>query len=160
MGYLLRGGFPHSEIPGSKFTRNSPGLIAACDVLLRLLVPRHPPNALLRLILILSVWRVRRQRQNGIASARRNKPSDEKDIEACNLSSHDKRTCTQSLAFTFAFLTLTKMTAAKAGRFQSHRDETETHSFDSAVPAVGATLVELIGLEPTTSCLQSTRSTN
>ena len=46
----LRVGFPHSEIPGSKFARNSPGLIATCYVLHRLLVPRHPPNALQRLI--------------------------------------------------------------------------------------------------------------
>ena len=48
-GYPYRGGFPHSEIPGSKFARNSPGLIAACYVLHRLSMPRHPPNALLSL---------------------------------------------------------------------------------------------------------------
>ena len=40
-------GFPHSEIPGSKPIRSSPGLIATYYVLLRLLMPRHPPNALL-----------------------------------------------------------------------------------------------------------------
>ena len=39
-------GFPHSEIHGSKLTRSSPWLIAACHVLHRLLAPRHPPNAL------------------------------------------------------------------------------------------------------------------
>ena len=39
-------GFPHSEIHGSKLTRSSPWLIAACHVLHRLSVPRHPPNAL------------------------------------------------------------------------------------------------------------------
>jgi hypothetical protein len=39
-------GFPHSEISGSKFVRNSPELIAAYHVLHRLSVPRHPPNAL------------------------------------------------------------------------------------------------------------------
>ena len=44
--YSLRSGFPHSEIHGSKFARNSPRLFAACYVLHRLLVPRHPPNAL------------------------------------------------------------------------------------------------------------------
>ena len=37
---------PHSEIPGSTIARISPGLIAACYVLHRLSVPRHPPNAL------------------------------------------------------------------------------------------------------------------
>ena len=39
-------GFPHSEIPGSKPACGSPGLIAACHVLHRLLAPRHPPYAL------------------------------------------------------------------------------------------------------------------
>ena len=45
-GYPLRGGLPHSEIPGSTIARISPGLIAACHVLHRLSVPRHPPDAL------------------------------------------------------------------------------------------------------------------
>src|SRR6476620_9267726 len=40
------GGFPHSEIVGSKLAHSSPTLIAACHVLHRLYVPRHPPNAL------------------------------------------------------------------------------------------------------------------
>src|SRR6201992_1167086 len=43
-------GFPHSEIPGSKLACSSPGLIAACYVLHRLLAPRHPPYALSSLI--------------------------------------------------------------------------------------------------------------
>ena len=37
---------PHSEIHGSKLIRSSPQLIAAYHVLLRLCMPRHPPNAL------------------------------------------------------------------------------------------------------------------
>ena len=41
--------FPHSEISGSRDICSSPELIAACHVLLRLQVPRHPPNALFRL---------------------------------------------------------------------------------------------------------------
>ena len=45
----MSGGLPHSEIPGSAFVRNSPGLIAAYHVLHRLLSPRHPPNALFAL---------------------------------------------------------------------------------------------------------------
>ena len=40
---------PHSEIPGSKPARGSPGLNAACHVLHRLSTPRHPPGALLTL---------------------------------------------------------------------------------------------------------------
>ncbi len=42
-------GFPHSEIPGSMPARGSPGLIAASHVLHRLLVPRHPSCARIRL---------------------------------------------------------------------------------------------------------------
>ena len=44
--YLKRGGFPHSEIHGSKLIRSSPWLIAAYHVLHRLCAPRHPLNAL------------------------------------------------------------------------------------------------------------------
>jgi hypothetical protein len=39
-------GLPHSEICGSKVAHTSPQLIAACHVLHRLCMPRHPPNAL------------------------------------------------------------------------------------------------------------------
>ena len=39
-------GFPHSEICGSMLMCSSPQLIAACHVLLRLLMPRHSPCAL------------------------------------------------------------------------------------------------------------------
>ena len=40
------GGFPHSEIVGSKIAHISPTLIAACHVLHRLYMPRHPRIAL------------------------------------------------------------------------------------------------------------------
>ena len=40
-------GFPHSDIPGSMDMCSSPGLFAACHVLHRLSVPRHPPCALI-----------------------------------------------------------------------------------------------------------------
>ena len=46
------GGFPHSEIHGSKLILSSPWLIAEYHVFHRLLLPRHPPNALLALDLI------------------------------------------------------------------------------------------------------------
>ena len=42
-------GFPHSDIRGSMDICSSPQLFAAYHVFLRLLVPRHPPCALLRL---------------------------------------------------------------------------------------------------------------
>ncbi len=55
-GYLLitAGGFPHSDICGSPDICSSPQLFAACHVLLRLPVPRHPPCALLRLTFLVN----------------------------------------------------------------------------------------------------------
>ena len=50
---VLPAGFPHSEISGSKAICASPKLIAAYHVFLRLLVPRHPPCALIRLTFVL-----------------------------------------------------------------------------------------------------------
>ena len=55
------GGLPHSEIFGSKPIPGSPKLIAGYHVLHRLLLPRHPPNALLALDPI--------QRRTGLACA-------------------------------------------------------------------------------------------
>ena len=47
-------GFPHSEICGSKLICSSPQLIAACHVLLRLLMPRHSPCALSSLTFVVA----------------------------------------------------------------------------------------------------------
>ena len=44
--------FPHSDISGSMDICSSPKLFAAYHVFHRLLVPRHPPCALLRLTLL------------------------------------------------------------------------------------------------------------
>ena len=43
---MTPGGFPHSEISGSKLVCSCPKLIAAYHVLHRLLAPRHSPHAL------------------------------------------------------------------------------------------------------------------
>ena len=48
----MSGGFPHSDIHGSKPIPGSPWLNAGYHVLHRLLLPRHPPNALFALNLI------------------------------------------------------------------------------------------------------------
>ena len=50
---LFSAGFPHSDICGSMSACDSPQLFAAGRVLLRRLVPWHPPCALLRLISLL-----------------------------------------------------------------------------------------------------------
>ena len=51
MAGVLPAGFPHSDICGSRLICSSPQLFAAYHVFLRLLVPRHPPCALICLIL-------------------------------------------------------------------------------------------------------------
>ena len=48
-------GFPHSDISGSMDICSSPKLFAAYHVFHRLLVPRHPPCALLRLTSVTSL---------------------------------------------------------------------------------------------------------
>ena len=53
--YLQYGGLPHSEIFGSKCVCHSPKLIAAYHVLLRLQKPRHPPYALILLIVLIDL---------------------------------------------------------------------------------------------------------
>ena len=51
MTEVFSAGFPHSDISGSMDICYSPKLFAAYHVFHRLLVPRHPPCALLRLTL-------------------------------------------------------------------------------------------------------------
>ena len=46
---IIACGFPHSDICGSMDMCSSPQLFAAYHVLLRLPVPRHPPDALVNL---------------------------------------------------------------------------------------------------------------
>ena len=48
--------FPHSEICGLTVVCTFPQLIAACHVLRRLLVPRHPPYALIYLTILLAIF--------------------------------------------------------------------------------------------------------
>ena len=69
----MRGGFPHSETPGSKPARGSPGLVAACRVLHRLSAPRHPPGALL------SLAPPRRPRRRGRAPRPLTMPTNDKN---------------------------------------------------------------------------------
>ena len=53
--WLLRAGFPHSDIFGLSLVFSSPKLFAEYHVLHRLLLPRHPPYALFSLDHITSV---------------------------------------------------------------------------------------------------------
>ncbi len=109
--YHIHGGFPHSEICGSKDIDTSPQLIAVYHVLHRLSMPRHPLNALIRLIYT--------------------------HINFLNV-------------FTLIYI-LIKRTSLK----KIKQDTALRVVFKNA-----ALLVEMVGIEPTTSCLQSTRSPN
>ena len=52
---ITAAGFPHSDIRGSKLAYSSPRLFAVNHVLLRLLVPRHSPYALVSLIVLVRI---------------------------------------------------------------------------------------------------------
>ena len=79
---VIEGGFPHSEIRGSKLVRSSPRLIAAYHVLHRLSAPRHPPNALKTLdrshYRYPSQGSVIRDRQSGMPTTNLRNPSLDK----------------------------------------------------------------------------------
>jgi hypothetical protein len=154
-----KGGFPHSEIFGSQGARASPKLIAACHVLHRLSTPRHPSEALMRLIVLskthawgsVFAWPAVRRTGQAPTHALRflslqtmmssrihpgaSYPPGEAEGGRIDPSIHDVR---------FA------AGGSKAG--------TETCS--SAIALADCLMVESDGIEPTTSCLQSTRSTN
>ena len=54
--FPLLGVFPHSDICGSRLICSSPQLFAACHVLLRRLMPRHPPYALLCFVSVILLY--------------------------------------------------------------------------------------------------------
>ncbi len=150
-GYPLRGGLPHSEIPGSTIARISPGLFAACHVLHRLSVPRHPPDALDSRLSATPNGKDHRDATNsplrrhyGIRAAR-----------PCGLAGADTASVTQFASSQFSInkrhrrsidLPVTK--SVPLPRFPVIRSR-------GARPR---RLVEVNGLEPMTSCLQSRRS--
>jgi hypothetical protein len=68
----VQGGLPHSETPGSPIARISPGLFAACHVLPRLSVPRHPPDALL--LRLIAFHAARAQGQNPVPASAGTEP--------------------------------------------------------------------------------------
>jgi hypothetical protein len=163
-------GFPHSEISGSKFVRNSPELIAAYHVLHRLSVPRHPPNALKTLD--------RSHHQCSPPAAPQEQPVDHTTDKTILLRIHPMPArCTprdpapspprrdgrnpahnrMNVLFTMS----NNPQAGHDGATPSPRHRRGTSKSDRRRPPTthGRTrMVEPDGIEPTTSCLQSTRS--
>jgi hypothetical protein len=156
-------GFPHSEIPGSKPVRGSPRLIAAYYVLHRLHAPRHPLDALKALDR--SHYQCPQLQPAllyaGSLSSGRTIAASE--IDAAIFDRSDQKTkihvhCCLSPGCGSNKQQGISLRCRRSGRGSSrgraHPKPALWRRFRRKV------LVEPIGIEPTTSCLQSTRSPN
>ncbi len=152
-GYPLPGGLPHSEIPGSPIARISPGLFAACHVLHRLSVPRHPPDALLFAL-------DPRRNQRLTHGFRRTKPPRTGARPTRTAASHEDTSSDTSSAPCF------RRDKRRARPPRSH-DKLSLHPSintaarvapDGVFRLLQTPVVEVNGFEPMTSCLQSRRS--
>jgi hypothetical protein len=143
-------GFPIRTSPAQRSVGNSPELFAATHVLLRLLAPRHPPHALSSLLTLISRKPAsRRILQN---SRPRSRPQlFAADPEECIRLSHP-------LPARLASRLSSPSTGESNFSQQKLNSTLRMHlSKNASNPLVGI-LVELIGIEPTTSSLQSWRS--
>ena len=164
-GYRLRGGLPHSEIPGSTIARISPGLFAACHVLHRLSVPRHPPDALMLRLSATPSGKERHQiRQStkiivwkspqSMRFAGRFGPCFAKTGRAAFARANaGPPSVTSQLAI--HNVTSINTRPREDGKPLSRRSMPRLPRSLPQAPEV-----EVIGIEPTTSCLQSRRSPN
>jgi hypothetical protein len=160
----LSGGLPHSEIPGSQSARLSPGLFAACHVLHRLSVPRHPPDALLTLDPAKPV------------TPRDKPPNATRSLLEDTLPHWAD--CDGTLGRQLSAVGLERQ-GSRPGQhnFSLHPDKEQGRGIDAGCRAIRlfsivlprrlaessqptASLVEVNGIEPMTSCLQSRRSPN
>ena len=150
----LSGGFPHSDIHGSKPIPGSPWLNAGYHVLHRLLLPRHPPNALFALDLIQKEQGSLRQMLSTFP------PRSWFVIAACLVSVLDldnvacpcgRHPPTRECHNIDCCISLNDVKCVRLDD-QTHRDALDDQTEEE--------LVEPDGVEPTTSCLQSRRSTN
>ena len=148
-------GLPHSEIPGSKRACRSPRLIAACCVLHRLSVPRHPPSTLSNLtIKCLDLMRSAVESYGFIMHLFIYNP----------YSIVNERIWSRRPALPFNLIRL-KLTAGLAiPLFLVLLRTWGNGPLKTAISAQPSDhrdgLVELIGIEPTTPCLQSRCSPN
>ena len=154
-----KGGFPHSEITGSKGASASPVLIAACHVLHRLSTPRHPSEALQRLIVSQQnscvVYSTRLERCRGTTP------------DFCQTMSSSRTEAFKLRGAGYVLPSRFQCRSASADRQSLMRSASlggVRHRFQSGAsghsPLAARRVVEPDGVEPTTSCLQSRRSTN
>ena len=166
--YRRSGGLPHSEIHGSKPARGSPWLIATCCVLHRLSVPRHPPDALQTLDLNIT----NAPRAGESPQGTNHQPA--RIRQRCIIMTQPtvspllrRRPCRVILGHLFSSHVKDPIPASADTCFLSHRISRRLalakrlcrviEGHRSSLPFL---LVEADGIEPTTSCLQSTRSPN
>ena len=166
----LTGGFPHSEIRGSKIALISPRLIAECHVLHRLSTPRHPPNALLALV------RSENRRMQGKTPPGKSRKSSATPRRRSALHMMRSQPAPRSgspghcpgntraggtghgqLYYLIYDVSEPdrRATAAPAG---NAKIRSLTNTASPVTSARAPEMVEPIGFEPTTSCLQSRRS--
>jgi hypothetical protein len=165
--YRRSGGLPHSEIHGSTPARGSPWLIATCCVLHRLAVPRHPPDALHTLVLgaypkgkspYLRMRHAQEKARKGPTPARTHPAKMHRHDPTSSLLLRGdgpvgSSSVTHSLHMSKIPYPPQRISAFSLFGYQSCR-VTVGHC-----PSLFL-LVEADGIEPTTSCLQSTRSPN
>ena len=167
--YRRSGGLPHSEIHGSKPARGSPWLIATCCVLHRLSVPRHPPDALQTLDLIGAYSTSKSPPTNAPRAGESPQgPTTSPQPHPAKMHHMTQPTATPTLE-------ATALSGHPRSQSSSHVKDPIPASADICVLSRGyltagsskvtirhcpLPLVEADGIEPTTSCLQSTRSPN
>jgi hypothetical protein len=134
---LPAAGFPIRTSTDQSLVSGSPWLIAATHVLRRLLEPRHPPHALSSLVTL----------NSGLPSVSSSGAAFKVEIQILRRFGPARPRCAM------LFFTLRIRLSECFGRRPA-----APHDAGTRVP--GCDLVELIGVEPTTSSLQSWRSTN
>jgi hypothetical protein len=139
-------GFPIRTSPAQRSVGNSPELFAATHVLLRLLAPRHPPHALSSLLTLISRKPAsRRILQN---SRPRSRPQlFAADPEECICLSHRFQRPWP--------LGSVSLSAGESNFSQQKLNSTLRMHLSKNALMTSQKLVELIGIEPTTSSLQS-----
>jgi hypothetical protein len=164
--YRRSGGLPHSEIHGSRPARGSPWLIATCCVLHRLSVPRHPPDALHTLVPYLRMRHAQEKAHRGQTPARPHPAKMHRHDPTSSLPLRgDGPVGSSSVTHS---LHMSKIPYPPSGRYLLSLSRISRRLalakrlgrvIEGHCPS-SFLLVEADGIEPTTSCLQSTRSPN
>ena len=148
-------GFPHSEISGSMRMCRSPELIAACRVLLRLLMPRHSPCALISLTM-----QILTKSKSAVGSQLRIMQVTEEFLNRSNCSCYPiipqyfqaALAALPSVALLLLhFFPLFSFQGADPGQRPDQNAQ-------KPLSVLIHSLVEISGIEPLTSCVQSRRS--